>query len=118
MAQPFEYGPGSLREAQPLLYEHQNHYVHTQRGCACLKLTGPYSKGWAILTKLRHTRVWRSRLGNTQNLGTSEFPKVFQNPLYCARLTLGLSTKHGYNNQQYRERTTGKEPRVFKEAIE
>ncbi len=44
------------------------------------KEAGPYSKGWAILKKLRHTRVWRSWLGNTQNLGTSEFPKVFQNP--------------------------------------
>ncbi len=48
---------------------------------ASLGMAGPYSKGWAILKKLRHTRVWRSRLGNTQNLGTSEFPKVFQNPL-------------------------------------
>ncbi len=27
-------------------------------------------------------RVWRSWLGNTQNLGISEFPKSFQNPFY------------------------------------
>ncbi len=47
---------------------------------ACLKLAGPYSKGWVILKKLCHTRVWCSQLGNTQNLGISEFPKVFQNP--------------------------------------
>ncbi len=59
-----------------------------QRGCACLKLAGPYSKGWAILKKQRHTRVRRSRLGNTQNLGTSEFPKVFQNPLVACLISL------------------------------
>ncbi len=37
---------------------------------------------WALLKSLRHTRVWRSWLGNTQNLGISECPKSFQNPLH------------------------------------
>ncbi len=52
------------------------HWITVQ----CLKLAGPYSKGGVILKKLRHTWVWHSRLGNTQNLGILEFPKVFQNP--------------------------------------
>ena len=47
-----------------------------QRGCACLKLAGPYSN-WLGHTQ-KATRVWCSWLHNTQNLGFSDFPNYFR----------------------------------------
>ncbi len=68
--------------------------THPTGECVCIKCVmsllsllkeaGPYSNWLGHTQKAApySSMVWCSRLGNTQNLGISEFPKVFRSPFY------------------------------------
>ena len=74
--------PSLLSMAQPLWVRLSLSEYRQSQAYRCGVAT---QSSWAILKRLYHTRVSRSRLGNTQNLGISECPKSFQNPFMIHR---------------------------------